>query len=141
MDVREWPHQSRMQLYAFRKESDRQRKEFEEVLKKRSIECEQLRMKLKTTQKQNSEIEQRLELLLEIQETEGMPVYKLKVCKVCLKEKVCLHAMHSYVLHAGILFSVDCTVAVLYLEMLQCTIGLYIFMLFSLCTALEFHSM
>lgn len=74
MDVREWPHQSHMQLYAFRKESDRQRKEFEEVLKKRSIECEQLRMKLKTTQKQNSEIEQRLEqLLLEIQETEGMP--------------------------------------------------------------------
>lgn len=66
MDVHEWPYQS-------------QRKKFEKVMRKKFIECELLQMKLKTAQKEKSEIKQQLEQLLKIQENKGIRRYNTHV--------------------------------------------------------------
>ena len=66
MDVHEWPYHS-------------QRNKFEKVMRKKYIECELLKMKLKTAQKEKSEIKQQLEQLVETRENKGIRRYTTHV--------------------------------------------------------------
>ena len=95
MYVREWPHQSHMQLYAYQSDSQI-RKEFEKVRKERLLfekKCKQLQKKLKTTQEQAAATKKQYQELyegitIEIRYTQeylnSISVYNTLICYMCI---------------------------------------------------------